>query len=114
MPSPIAVPAAGLRVRLPIMLLLLSGCAERRVPPADGQAAAAAPLSSGVELQPDNSSLRVSRAGWQSPPDTLAWADSTARGDTTYYGKGRLITSSVLLVDSQWIQVPVRSPKPGI
>jgi hypothetical protein len=96
------------------MLLLLSGCAERRAPAGDGQAAAAAPLSSSVELQPNQASLRVSSAGWQSPPDTLAWADSTARGDTTFHGKGRLITSSVLLLDSQWIQVPVRSAKLGI
>ena len=97
-----------------MVLLLVSSCVERPARGGDGQAAAAAPLSSGVELQPNQASLRVFSAGWQSPPDTLAWADSSARGDTTFYGTGRLITSSVLVIDSQWIQVPVRSAKPGV
>jgi hypothetical protein len=116
MPYPIAVPAAGLLVRLPIALLALTACAERVEPPRSSRSAASGSVagSSGIDMQAGNAALRVSTAGWQSPPDTLAWADSTARGDTTFHGKGRLITSSVVLVDSQWIQVPVRSAKPGI
>src|SRR5918999_4830042 len=110
MSNPIAVPAAGLLVRLPIALLLLSACAERRGPPGDGLAAAGAPLSSGLELQPRSSTFRVSTAGWKAPPDTLAWADSTERGDTTFYGRGRFITSSTVVVDSQWIRI---APPPG-
>lgn len=104
MPYAIAVPAAGYLVRLVMPLLLLSACAERRGPAGDSMAAAAAPLS-GPELRRSNPTLRVSTAAWRAPADTLAWADSTARGDTTFYGRGRLITSSTVVVDSQWIQV---------
>jgi hypothetical protein len=102
-----------MRYRIPIALLLLAGCAERRAP-GDSLDAAAAPLSSGVDLQTAGSSLRVTSAGWRAPADTLAWSDSTTRGDTTFYGRGRLITSSVVLVDSQWIQVPAPPLRSGI
>ncbi len=105
MPYTIAVSAAGLRVRLPIALLLLSACAERRAPPGDSLAAAGAPPSSGVGLQADNSALLVSSARWQSPPDTLVWADSTTRGDTTFVVRGRAVTSVVVLTDSQSVRI---------
>ncbi|HEX6433148.1 MAG TPA: hypothetical protein VFZ87_02860, partial [Gemmatimonadales bacterium] len=113
MPYPIAVPAADHLVRLPIALLLLSACAERRAPPGDSLAATTS-LSTRLELEPDTESLRASTAGWQGSPDTLAWADSTARGDTTFYGKGRLVTNSQVLVDSQWIQVAAPPAGTGI
>ena len=108
MPYCIAVPAAGLLARLTIVVFLFSACAERRAPPGDSLSAAGAPLPrpGGVEVQPEHSPFRVSSAGWHSPPDTLVWADSSARGDTTFYGRGRVITSNVVLVDSQWIRIP--------
>jgi hypothetical protein len=101
-------------IRLPIALLLLAGCAERRAPAGDSLSAAAAPLGNAPELRSAESPLRVTSAGWRSPSDTLAWSDSTTRGDTTFYGRGRLITSSEVLVDSQWIQVPALAHTSGV
>jgi hypothetical protein len=42
------------------------------------------------------------------------WSDSTRRGDTTFFGSGRVITTNAVYLDSQWIRIPDPPLSPGI
>ena len=46
--------------------------------------------------------------------DTLAWTDTTNRGDTTFVTRGRAITTTQVLTDSQWIHVALPVLATGI
>jgi hypothetical protein len=98
---------------LPYLLLLLA-CS-------DGEERSAAVSHFGttraaehMELRAGSQSLMVLNAGWNGGSDTLSWSDSTRRGDTTFAARGRVITTTTLLVDSQWIQPPILPVISGI
>jgi hypothetical protein len=46
--------------------------------------------------------------------DTLAWADTAVRGDTTFVSRGRAVTTTALVTDSQWIQLALPALASGI
>jgi hypothetical protein len=58
--------------------------------------------------------LRAINAGWRGPTDTLPWADTAQRGDTTFFNRGRVITSTVVLTDSQWIRLSLPAALTGV
>src|SRR5919202_3382344 len=41
---------------------------------------------------------------------TTLWSDSPRRGDTTFFGSGRVVTTNVVYLDSQWVRVPDPPP----
>jgi hypothetical protein len=46
--------------------------------------------------------------------DTLAWADTAIRGDTTFLSRGKAVTTTAVVTDSQWIQVALPLVASGI
>jgi hypothetical protein len=93
--------------RLPY-LLLLAACSERAEPPKGLLDSLSPAATAPVEMvEPTGGSMRLQafNAAWQAPIDTFTWADSTRRGDTTFFNRGRVITSTVVLTDSQWIRI---------
>ena len=116
MPFHTVVPAADLLVRLPVLLLCLSACSDRAGQPNSVLSAVPNSLasSSAVELQTRRMTLRAFAPSWQGSSDTLRWSDSTRRGDTTFFGQGRVVTSNVVFIDSQWIRVPLPPVPAGI
>ena len=87
-------------LRITVFLLLLSACSGRRE---DDSAAAGA-----ARLAADNVSL--SRRSGVSAATTSnvesAWTDSTRRNDTTFFGRGRVVTTNVVYLDSLWVRIP--------
>lgn len=82
---------------LPVLLVLLTACSDRAERPkgAPVRASALGSISAGSG-------------------DTLHWADTTRRGDTTFFSRGRVITTNVVLIDSQWIRISVPKVVAGI
>src|SRR5690348_3238359 len=46
--------------------------------------------------------------------DTLAWTDSTTRGDTTFLSSSRAISTTAVISDSQWVRIAVPVMAGGI
>ena len=46
--------------------------------------------------------------------DTLPWTGSTSRGDTTFFNQGRVVTSTLVMIDSQWVRLTPLAPFSGI
>jgi hypothetical protein len=76
-------------------------------------------LLSGMEVKPQGSMFLQASSGAALPAlpsrsDTLPWTTTTSRGDTTFFSQGRVVTTTVVLADSQWIQVPPHPIESGI
>src|SRR3954447_5217959 len=86
--------------RITVFLLLLSACTGRR----EEDSTAAAP----AQLSQDNPALvrRSTLAASAVENVGTIWADSTSRGDTTFFGRGRVVRTSVVYLDSQWVRIP--------
>ena len=89
------------RVCIPMIVLLIAACSGRGVSP-DGS------------MEFSSVSLGSLPGGWQGSSDTLSWTDSTRRGDTTFFSRGRVVTTTSVVSDSQWIQVPAPRVSTGI
>jgi hypothetical protein len=46
--------------------------------------------------------------------DTLVWADTATRGDTTFVSRGRAVTTTAVVTDTQWIQLALPTLASGI
>ena len=46
--------------------------------------------------------------------DTLVWTDTATRGDTTFVSRGRAVTTTAVLTDSQWVQLTPPPRRNGI
>ena len=57
--------------------------------------------------------LRLSSAA-EAATHTTPWADSTRLGDTTFYSKGRVITTVAVIIDSIWPARPPVHPSAGL
>jgi hypothetical protein len=86
-------------------LLASAGCSEgAKHMSSDLEYGAASLISSPASSEP----VLVRQAATGVPPvrtDTLVWADSTTRGDTTFIVRGRAVTSVVVLTDSQSVRI---------
>jgi hypothetical protein len=83
-------------LRFIVVLLLLSGGAFLATGPA--RSARGEPALVRSPIDGDAAPTPVTQ--------TSNWSDSTSRGDTTFFGRGRVITSNVVYLDSQWIRIP--------
>jgi hypothetical protein len=95
-------------LRITVFLLLLSACTGQREE--DSTAAAPAQVSSENPALFRRSQLAASAA----ENSGTFWADSTRRGDTTFFGRGRVVTTSVVYLDSQWVRIPDPPVRVGI
>ena len=95
--------------RLSLLLLALAACSL----PA-GRTDERAPARLGFALQRSSAGVTLSSAAPAVHADTLAWADSTTRGDTTFFGRGRVVSTVAVLSDSHWVQVNDPPVLPGI
>jgi hypothetical protein len=91
-------------------LLLVLACSDRAERPrgiVDSLPADSVTDSFSVAVQPDSTVvLHAFRSA--APParsDTTRWTDTSRRGDTVFYSKGRAITSVRVLTDSTWFQL---------
>jgi hypothetical protein len=104
--------------RIAILLLFLSGCPDRsthsgQVVSTSSGAIAPAQLAVGEPTLVDR--LAAFRSGSEnSGSHIMEWSDSIRRGDTAYFARGRLVTTNVVYIDSQWMRVPVRPLPAGI
>jgi hypothetical protein len=92
---------------LPILLVALAACSERTAQ-IKNNLDAAAPLFQRTAVVTESEPLLVRRFGGSTPQfrtDTLIWADTATRGDTTFLSRGRAITTTAVLTDSQWIRL---------
>ena len=90
--------------RIAFFLLASAGCSEGAKHMSSDLEYGAAPLNGESRLEP----LLVRQAATGVPPvrtDTLVWADSTTRGDTTFVVRGRAVTSVMVLADSQSVRI---------
>src|SRR5918998_287729 len=88
-----------LPIRLSLFLLVFPACFNR----SEDSGAARLETFHGV-AGPEP--LRGSESG--------VWFDSTTRGDTTFYARGRVVITSVVYLDSQSIRVPDPPPASGL
>jgi len=96
--------------RLPILLLAFAACSERTGQLDGNLDRAAAPLTQRAELVGEPVLVRSVAGGapvLHYRSDTLLWADTATRGDTTFLSRGRAVTTTAVLTDSQWIQLAV-------
>jgi hypothetical protein len=121
--------------RLPVLLLALVACAwqtereerEERVVREEGglSVAAAEPVlvrhlggSVLVPHVPHVPHVGFADLAFGSVPhvltDTLVWADTATRGDTTFVSRGRAVTTTAVLTDTQWIQLALPTLASGI
>jgi len=102
---------------LSILLAALAGCSERNAQlKSNLDAMAAAPLPR-TEAEAESEPTLTRRPADAAPrlrTDTLYWTDSAARGDTTFGSRGRAITTTAVLTDSQWIRLAVPPVRVGI
>ena len=111
-----ASPAADL-VRLASLLVLFAACSDRgresgRIDPPGSDSMAAAP----AQLSMDDPALvrRSQLAASTAENVGTIWADSTRRGDTTFFGRGRVVTTNVVYLDSLWVRIPDPPVRAGI
>jgi len=99
--------------RLPVLLVAVAACSERPPQLRSELDVGAALISYRESAEPvlvrniigEESHLRT---------DTLAWADSTSRGDTTFLSRGRAISTTAVVTDSLWIRVAAPVLSSGI
>ncbi len=98
--------------RLSLVLLALAGCSY----PAgrtDERAPAGPTLQRSLAGVSFNSAA-VSIAAPAVHSDTLVWADSATRGDTTFFGRGRVVSTVTVLADSHWVQLKQAQQDPPV
>jgi hypothetical protein len=93
----------------PVLLMLLAACSHRAEQPKTI-------LHSVSALVTGNLGATVPPSGplTQDGSQTLLWSDSTSRGDTALFIRGRVITTNLVLVDSQWMRITPPPITPGI
>jgi hypothetical protein len=99
--------------RLPLLLVAAAACSERPPQLRSELNVGAAPLSYRESAEP----VLVRNIVGGEPhfrADTLAWADSTLRGDTTFLSRGRAISTTAVVTDSLWIRVAAPVLSSGI
>jgi hypothetical protein len=96
-------------VRLSLLALTLAACSY----PAERQDDRAAAML-GSALQSSAAAVAFNSSTLAAQADTLVWTDSTSRGDTTFFHRGRVVSTLSVLTDSQWVQVDAPPILPGI
>ncbi|HZI73138.1 MAG TPA: hypothetical protein VFD73_03775, partial [Gemmatimonadales bacterium] len=94
--------------RLSFIVVALAACSERTDQLRSDLDAAAAPLVRPAALRVSTEPVLVRSSETAVPhlsSDTLPWTDSAVRGDTTLLTRGRAITTTSVVTDSQWIHV---------
>ena len=87
-------------LRITLFLLLLSACTGRREDDSAAAAAARLPVDDPALLR--RSGVSAATTG----SVESVWTDSTRRGDTTFFGRGRVVTTNVVSLDSLWVRIP--------
>src|SRR5689334_25350235 len=94
-----------MKSRQMVLVLALAACSERTGQVTSDLDAGARPLArNGLEAEPVLV-RNVSSGSIHGRSDTLLWADSATRGDTTFLSRGRAITTTEVVTDSLWIQI---------
>jgi hypothetical protein len=88
------------RLTLPVLLVMLTACSDAHPDLAVNR------IDLGPEPERPMFLLASAAAGTPAQSDTLRWADTTSRGDTTFFSRGRVVTTVRVLADSQWIRIP--------
>jgi len=87
-----------------VLVLAVAACSERTGQVRNNLDSGAAPLTrSAVAAEPVL--VRTVSSSPDHLSDTLLWADSATRGDTTFLSRGRAITTNQVVTDSLWIQI---------
>jgi hypothetical protein len=98
--------------RIPLLLVALAACSTEKAEKAERaekteRAESAGPVRSSLAVRSAEPVLL--RRDVPTVPhirsDTLAWADTITRGDTTFVTRGRAITTVLAVTDSQWIHL---------
>jgi hypothetical protein len=94
-------------LRIPILLMAFAACSGQTE--RTDRAESAELLESGFRVSAAEPVL-VRKLGASDPiphllSDTLIWADTATRGDTTFVSRGRAVTSTAVITDTQWIQL---------
>ena len=111
-----------MRTRFPILLLAFAACsqsteraerAELLKNDLDGMSPVSSRIGAGSEpvlvrkFEPSVPVLHYRS-------DTLVWTDTATRGDTTFVSRGRAVTTTAVLTDSQWVQLTPPPRRNGI